>query len=50
MDQIRGVKSLFDRQQQRHDDVADDDDDEIGRQVVGAVVVDLLSADVAFNG
>ncbi len=39
-----GAKFGLHRQHQRHDDVADDDDDEIGRQVIGAMVMQGLAA------
>ena len=40
----------FDRERQRHHDVADDEDDEIGRRVVGAVMMQILAAGRALIG
>ena len=47
MHEIGRCEILFDRQHQRHDDVADDDDHEIGGQIIGAVMMQILAADRA---
>ena len=41
---VRGRKVRLDREDQRHHDVPDDYDHQIGREIIGAVVMQFLTA------
>ena len=47
MDPVGRLVDHFDMQDQRHDQVADDHDHQIGRKVVGALMMQFLAAGLA---
>jgi len=50
MEHERRVPEVLDDERQRHHDVTDQEEGEIGRRIIGAVVVELLAAMAAALG